>query len=343
MTLQPGTIEQAMRRALTLAASPEVPTGPNPRVGCVLLDSHGAVLAEGYHRGAGTPHAEVDALTQAGQAARGAIAVVTLEPCNHTGRTGPCAQALIAAGISEVHFAQADPNREASGGAETLRAAGIAVHQGPLTSEARAINEYWSFAHEQARPFVTWKFASGLDGRSAASDLTSQWITGPAARRDVHRLRAACDAVMVGTGTVLADDPALTVRDDAGAVVGPQPLRVVVGQREIPAGRRVLDEAAETLVLTDSNPDAVLRALADRGVQRVLLEGGPTLASAFLQAGLVDEVIAYIAPVLLGAGLHAVADLGVTTISEAVRLDVVDVAVLGPDVRITARTSQKEN
>ncbi|HWJ09510.1 MAG TPA: bifunctional diaminohydroxyphosphoribosylaminopyrimidine deaminase/5-amino-6-(5-phosphoribosylamino)uracil reductase RibD, partial [Nocardioides sp.] len=213
-----------MRRALALAASPGVPLHPNPRVGCVLLADDGTVVGEGFHHGAGTPHAEVEALRVAGDRARGATAVVTLEPCNHTGRTGPCAQALIAAGVRRVVIAQADPNPLASGGKETLEAAGIDVEAGLLADEAEEVNRAWSFAHRNGRPFVTWKFAATLDGRSAAADGTSRWVSSRAARLDTHRLRGECDVMVVGTNTVEVDDPELTVRDEVDEPLPHQPL-----------------------------------------------------------------------------------------------------------------------
>ncbi|HET6626994.1 MAG TPA: bifunctional diaminohydroxyphosphoribosylaminopyrimidine deaminase/5-amino-6-(5-phosphoribosylamino)uracil reductase RibD [Nocardioidaceae bacterium] len=333
--------ERAMRRALELAATPGVPSGPNPRVGCVLLDETGETLAEGFHRGAGTPHAEADALHRAGDRARGATAVVTLEPCNHTGRTGPCAQALAEAGVTRVVFAQADPNPVASGGATTLRAAGVATASGLLADEARALNPAWSFAVAHGRPFVTWKFATTLDGRSAAADGTSRWVSSPAARRDTHRLRSLCDAILVGTSTVLVDDPQLTVRDEQDHPLPRerQLLRAVMGLRDLPGDRRVLDETAETILLRTRDAHQALAALFARDRHHVFLEGGPTLAAAFLGAGLVDEVVAYVAPMLLGAGRSAVADLGVTTIADAVRFDVHEATTVGEgqdlDVRLT--------
>jgi diaminohydroxyphosphoribosylaminopyrimidine deaminase/5-amino-6-(5-phosphoribosylamino)uracil reductase len=326
----------AMRRALALAADPVAPHGPNPRVGCVLLGADGSVVGEGFHHGAGTPHAEVAALAAAGSAASGATAVVTLEPCSHTGRTGPCTEALLAAGVARVVFAQADPNPLAAGGADVLRAAGVDVVAGVLAHEALALNETWSFAVTHGRPFVTWKAAATLDGRVGAADGTSRWITGPEARADVHALRATVGAVVVGTGTVLADDPHLTVRRD-GEVSGPQPLRVVVGERAVPAGSRILDAAAETLHLRTHDPAEVLAALAAREVRHVLLEGGPALAGAFVAAGLVDAVRWYVAPALLGAGPAALEGAGMSTISEALRLTVTDVTRVGADVRIDAR------
>lgn len=320
----------AMRRALTVAATPGVPLGPNPRVGCVLL-SDGDVVAEGFHRGAGTPHAEADALARAGGAARGATAVVTLEPCNHTGRTGPCAQALVEAGVARVVFAQADPNPVATGGAATLRRAGVEVREGLLAEEAEALNRAWTFGIAHERPLVTWKFAASLDGRSAAADGTSRWISNDTARRDVHRLRSECDTVLVGTRTAEVDDPALTLRDERDRPVAHQPLRAVMGLRDLPADLQLLrgDESAVRLLTRD--PAEALTHLFDLGRRHVLLEGGPTLAAGFVTAGLVDEVVAHLAPVLLGAGRNAVSDLGLATMSEALRLDVTDVTLLGGD------------
>jgi diaminohydroxyphosphoribosylaminopyrimidine deaminase/5-amino-6-(5-phosphoribosylamino)uracil reductase len=318
----------AMRRALELAATPGVPLGPNPRVGCVILGADGSEIAEGFHRGAGSPHAEAAALAEAGADARAATVVVTLEPCNHVGRTGPCAQALAAAGVRRVIFAQADANPVARGGAATLRDAGIDVVGGLLADEAGALNRAWTFAVEHGRPFVTWKFATTLDGRSAAADGSSRWISSPAARLDTHRLRAQCDAILVGTGTVEVDDPQLTVRDEVDDPLPRQPLRVVMGTRELAPGSRVLDEAAETVHLRTRDPHEALAALFGRDVQHVFLEGGPTLAAAFVAEGLVDELVVYVAPMLLGSGRSAVGDLGIGTIADALHLELRDVTVL---------------
>lgn len=329
-----AVVERAMRRALQLAATPGVPLGPNPRVGCVLLAPDGTTVAEGFHRGAGTPHAEAAALTEAGEAARGTTAVVTLEPCNHTGRTGPCSEALIAAGVDRVVFAQPDPNPVATGGEQALRRAGIAVEMGLLEREARAVNRAWTFAVEHGRPFVTWKFATTLDGRSAAADGTSRWISSRPARVDTHRLRALCDVMLVGAGTVAIDDPELTVRDVAvldgdGEPLPHQPLRAVMGLRDLPPDKRIFNDRAPTVQLRTHDPRAALAELFALDRQHVFLEGGPTLAAAFLEAGLVDEVVVYVAPMLLGAGATAVGDLGITTIADALHLQVTDVATLG--------------
>jgi len=324
-----------MRRALELAA--QGPLGdPNPRVGAVIVDSAGRVVGEGFHAGAGTPHAEVIALRQAGSSARAGTAVVTLEPCSHTGRTGPCAQALIDAGLSRVVFAQTDPTASAHGGAKLLEAAGIRTAAGVLADESALLNDAWTFSVTRGRPKVTWKFAATLDGRSAAADGSSRWITGPAARADVHLLRARCDAILVGTGTVIADDPSLTVRAPDGTTAGRQPLRVVMGLRPISETARVRDDAAPTLLLATRDPAQALKTLDEQEIHHVWLEGGPTVAAAFVGAGLVDEVIAYLAPALLGAGPPALGDLGIRTMDQALRLIPHEVTTIGPDIRVRA-------
>ena len=224
-----GTHEVCMDRALALAARSPL-ADPNPRVGCVLVTVDGRIVGEGWHRGAGTPHAEVVALRAAGSDAAGATAFVTLEPCNHQGRTGPCVQALLRAGVRRVVYGQTDPNRPAAGGAAALAAGGVDVLGGVRAGEATQLNEAWTFSVTRGRPFVTWKVAGTLDGRTAAADGTSMWITGPQAQLDVHRLRADCGAIVVGTGTVLADGPRLTVRSPDGRKAARQPVRVVVGR-----------------------------------------------------------------------------------------------------------------
>ena len=331
----------AMQRALRAAASPDAPPGPNPRVGCVILSPDDDILAEGHHRGTGTAHAEVDALANlatTGASARGASVLVTLEPCNHQGRTGPCVQALLDAGVAEVIYAQDDPTEQAGGGAAALEAAGVRVRRGLCAQEAACLNRPWLLAVTRGRPMVTWKLAATLDGRIAAADGTSQWITPVAARHDAHRLRRQCDAIMVGTGTALADDPALTVRDEAGqpAPAHLQPLRVVVGSRSLPPTSRVLADD-HYLLLPDHDPHAVLAVLAEREIRHVLLEGGPTLATAFLRAGLVDQVVAYTAPALLGTGPAALADFGAATITDALRLSHPRVEVLGAGDELAVR------
>ncbi|RCG17298.1 bifunctional diaminohydroxyphosphoribosylaminopyrimidine deaminase/5-amino-6-(5-phosphoribosylamino)uracil reductase RibD [Streptomyces diacarni] len=363
----PQAEREAMRRALTLAARGLGSTSPNPVVGCVVLDRARRTVGEGWHQRAGGPHAEVHALAEAGDDARGGTAVVTLEPCDHTGRTGPCSRALVDAGVARVVYAVADPGPGAAGGARTLAAAGVDVEGGLLADEAAAGNVAWLTSVLRGRPYVTWKYAATLDGRTAAADRSSRWITSAEARADVHRLRAESDAVLAGSGTARADDPHLAVRGIPGAV---QPLRVVVDSEAaaVGAGARVLDSVAPTLVAVARDADAaalegalrdaegeaallrlprasegpgldlgaLLAALHARGVRSVLLEGGATLAGAFVAAGLVDRVVGYLAPVLLGAGPAALGEAGISTIAQALRLTVSETVRLGPDLRITA-------
>jgi diaminohydroxyphosphoribosylaminopyrimidine deaminase/5-amino-6-(5-phosphoribosylamino)uracil reductase len=317
----------ALARAHALGLSVLGRTSPNPPVGAVALAADGTVLGEGATAPPGGPHAERTALASATGPVH--TVVCTLEPCNHTGRTGPCVEAILEAGVHRVVYACPDPHPAAAGGAQALRAAGVEVVQAGGDEGALA---YWLHLQRTGRPFVTWKYAATLDGRSAAADGTSRWITGQAARADVHVLRAQCDAILAGSGTVLADDPALTVRPLPEG--GRQPLRVVVDRRgRVPSTARAL--GAGSWHVTDERD--VLEELADRGVVRVLLEGGPTLAAALWRAGDVDEVIAYVAPALLGAGPAAVGDLGIGTISEASRLRLTDVTRIGDDLRLTMR------
>jgi diaminohydroxyphosphoribosylaminopyrimidine deaminase / 5-amino-6-(5-phosphoribosylamino)uracil reductase len=327
----------AMRRALELAARGLGTTSPNPVVGCVVLGADGRVAGEGWHAYAGGPHAEIIALADAGARARGGTAVVTLEPCSHAGRTGACTEALLAAGVSRVVYAVADPNPPAAGGAGVLRAHGIDVEGGLFAAAGERVNEAWLHGVRRGRPFVIWKYAASLDGQVAAADGSSRWITGEPARHDVHRLRAEVDAIAVGVGTVVSDDPQLTVRPPAPAPrPGRQPLRVVFDRSgRTPAGARVRDGAAETLI-TPEPPAAVLGRLYERGVVSVLLEGGPTLAGAFWAAGLIDKVIGYVAAVLLGSGRYpAIGAAGIDTIAAAPRLRLDDVTRFGDDVRLT--------
>jgi diaminohydroxyphosphoribosylaminopyrimidine deaminase/5-amino-6-(5-phosphoribosylamino)uracil reductase len=261
---------------------------------------------------------------------------VTLEPCNHTGRTGPCAQALLDAGVRRVVYGQPDPNPLASGGAAMLAASGLSVEGLVLADGAEQLNDIWTRAMQLQRPFVTWKVASTVDGRVAAPDGSSRWITSLAARAEVHELRAKVDAVVVGTGTVWTDDPELTARDHDGVPHARQPLRVVIGKRDLPSHSRVLDESFETVHLRTHDLDAALKALFERDVHHVLLEGGPTLAAAVLAAGLVDQAIGYIAPALFGGGTSMVAPLPVRSVDEAVRFEFDDVRLVGGDLRWSA-------
>ncbi len=330
----------AMARAIDLAELGLGTTSPNPIVGCVIVDAAGVVVGEGFHRRAGEPHAEAIAIADADGRARGATAFVSLEPCRHAGRTPPCTEALIDAGIARVVFAVHDPSPDAAGGAAVLTAAGIVVQRGLLEAKAVRSNAAWLHRVRTGRPFVTWKYAATLDGRVAAADGTSRWITGEAARLDVHLLRSRSDAIVVGTGTALADDPRLDVRLPGGTAA--RPLRVVVGHRQLPATARVLDDSAPTLLLDEHDPVAVLKQLTERDIVSVLLEGGPKLAGAFVAAGLVDRVVAYLAPALLGAGLPALGEAGIETISGALRLQVDAIDLVGDDVRVVATPTRED-
>lgn len=342
------TLDAAMLRALALAArGPD--HGANPQVGCVILAPTNAswdptkprkILAQGWHRGAGTLHAEADALAQAAEAGvdvAGATAVVTLEPCNHTGRTGPCAAALAEAGVAEVVVSVSDPTAVAGGGGDYLRSRGIPVTFGVREDQGEALLRVWLTAVRRGTPYVTLKTATTLDGYVAAADGSSRWITGAQARAHAHSVRRRVDAIMVGTGTVLADDPSLTARDASGEQHAHQPLRVVVGEREVPSGAQVRTGVGH-LHLRTHDVAEVLAELASREVRHVLLEGGPGLATAFLVAGAVDEVHAYLAPMLLGEGHRVIGPLGAATLADAPRLDTVSVERLGDDVLLVART-----
>jgi diaminohydroxyphosphoribosylaminopyrimidine deaminase/5-amino-6-(5-phosphoribosylamino)uracil reductase len=327
----------AMRRAFELARRGPA-RGVNPQVGCVILDDTGTVIAEGWHRGAGTAHAETDALSHlADGAARGATAVVTLEPCNHTGRTGPCAQALIDAGLARVVFSVEDPGEHSRSGADRLRAAGIDVVPGVLHAAGEALLDSWLVAARLRRPFVIAKWAQSLDGRAAAADGSSQWVTGPEARADVHSRRAAADAIGVGTGTVLADDPALTARTSSGDLYSAQPTPVIFGRRAVPESAALRSHPRRPVHLSGEDLAADLAELQARGIRSLFLEGGPTLISAFIAAGLVDEYLIYLAPALLGGSRTAVTDIGVHSISDARRLAVDSVHTLGDDLLVVAR------
>ncbi|MDY6054772.1 bifunctional diaminohydroxyphosphoribosylaminopyrimidine deaminase/5-amino-6-(5-phosphoribosylamino)uracil reductase RibD [Micrococcus sp.] len=314
------------------------PRGANPLVGAAITAPDGQVIALGHHRGRGTAHAEVDAIA-AWHAARGADPAlaaldpaactmhVTLEPCDHTGSTGPCSQAVLAAGFGALRYAVADPTGTDGGGAARLARAGVAVAGPTGHAASERLTARWRHVRETGRPWVTAHLAQSLDGQAAAADGTSRWITGPAARAHAHRVRARVDAIVVGTGTVAADDPRLTARDEAGADLPVQPVPVVVGRRDLPASA-ALARRPDLIHVRSHNPHEVLAALAGRpgpwphGADRpghLLIEGGPHVLGAWCAAGLVDEVFAYTAPLMLGPGLPALAGLPVGTLTDALR------------------------
>lgn len=332
MTVSPGEgLDAAMRLAIEQSALVKGTTYPNPPVGAVILDAAGEVVGVGGTEPAGGDHAEILALRRAGDLAAGGTVVVTLEPCNHYGKTPPCVNALLDAKVATVVYAVADPNPEAAGGAARLEGAGVAVRSGVLADEvAGGPLREWLHKQRTGLPHLTWKYASSVDGRSAAADGSSQWISSEASRLDLHRRRGACEAIVVGTGTVLADDPALTARLPDGSLAERQPLRVVVGMREIPSEAKVLNDDSRTMLIRTHDPMEVLKAVSDR--TDVLLEGGPTLAGAFLRAGVVDRILAYVAPTLLGGPVTAVDDVGVSTIARALRWQFDGIERVGPDV-----------
>jgi diaminohydroxyphosphoribosylaminopyrimidine deaminase/5-amino-6-(5-phosphoribosylamino)uracil reductase len=334
---------RAMEAALEAAL--RGPRGANPLVGAVVVDPEGRHLVTGFHRGAGTAHAEADAIAQAAAAGldlHGATMLVTLEPCNHVGRTGPCAQAIIDAGITDVVYAVDDPHDPAAGGATTLRAAGVRVRSGLAAGEALELNRQWFQGVAGKRPFVTLHIAQTLDSRIAAEDGTSQWISCPESLADNHGLRGRIDAILVGTQTVLIDNPRLTARDASGAVSGKQPLRAVMGLRDIPADAAVWGDDRRVLHLPTRDPREALSLLYAAGIRHVMVEGGSRILSAFLTAGLVDELIVYLAPTLLGSGTPALNGLGITTLADAQHWDWDPsdggaVRTLGRDLRLHLR------
>jgi len=330
----PAQVSAAMRLAIEQGLRVKGSTYPNPPVGAVILSADGEIVGVCATEPAGGPHAEVVALQTAGERAAGGTAVVTLEPCNHHGRTPPCVDALMAANVAAVVYALADPNPVAAGGAARLHAAGVAVTAGVCAEDvAGGLLREWLHKERTGSPHVTWKFAASVDGRSAAADGSSQWITSEAARADVHRRRAAADAIIVGTGTVFADDPNLTARLPDGSLTEHQPLRVVVGKREIPPDSNVSRGDSPTMVLHTHDPHEVIRALSGR--TDIILEGGPTIAGAFLRAGVVDRILAYVAPVLLGGPFGAVDDVGVVGISHALYWRYDGVERVGPDLLLS--------
>lgn len=293
--------ERALLAQAAALAAPWM-TFPNPRVGCLIVDSQGQIVGQGAHHAAGQAHAEVNALAVAGERARGGTAYVTLEPCAHMGRTGPCAQALIDAGIARVVIGVADPNPVAAGGAIMLRTAGVDVDF-VMSPESRAVNEAWLHAMATGRPFVTLKLATTIDGRVAAAEGVETSISNEATRLRVHQLRARVDAVLVGANTAEVDDPQLNVR---ALEVPIQPRRFVMGQRELPGHLWMFTEGAPAEQLRTRSPEAALAALHARQIRHLLIEGGPTLARAFLQAGLVEECIWITAPKVFAAGPSAI-------------------------------------
>ncbi len=338
-TSKAALYEAAMTRALELASRGPL-TGPNPQVGCVLVNDEAVVVAEGWHEGAGSPHAETMALANllaSGQSAQGLTAVVTLEPCAHTGKTGPCATALIEAGISRVVFSVADPGAHSGGGSRILEKSGVDVVGGVNHEAGEKLIERWLVSETLQRPWVTLKWAMSLDGRSAATDGTSKWITGEETRAKVHRDRSLHDVILVGINTVLVDNPRLSARTPEGELYPHQPHAVVVGSREVPEDALIREHPGGFSQITHHDLGAALAELFGAEKRSVYVEGGPTVASAFLEARLVDELHITLGPVLLGGPSTAVGDIGVSSITDAHELRILDLQRLGDDIVITAR------
>ncbi len=359
-----------MSRALQLAERGLYSTDPNPRVGCVLVRDN-KIVGEGWHAVAGGPHAEIEALNQAGEEALGATAYVTLEPCCHHGKTPPCSEALIEAGVARVVAAMEDPNPQVAGqGMKQLAGAGIEVASGLLAAQAEALNPGFVLRMRERRPFVRCKLAMSLDGRTAMASGESQWITGPAARHDVHRLRARSSAMMSGIGTILADDPSLTVRNSDDSLAERQPLRVVLDPHlSTPTDAKFLKQPGHSLIVTATEePDvkvqlekagaevihlpqgqdaidlhALMGVLAEREVNEVMLETGAILSGAALRAGIIDELIIYMAPKLMGDGARGLFHTpGLESLADAVEVSIDDIRAVGDDWRMTATVRQAD-
>ena len=301
---------------------------PNPNVAAAIYSAGGKLIADGFHnRAQSNDHAVVVALKKAGAAARGATMVISLEPCAHTGTTPPCAQAIIDAGISQVTYAITDPNPIAAGGAQLLTAAGITVeHQ--KSAELEFIQRAWLTKQLLGRPLMIWKVAMTLDSKVAASDGTSQWISGPESRDDVQVLRAQSDAIVIGTNTAIIDNPHLVPRGHAA-----RPVRIICGEQVVPPTHNVFDEQARTITVKSKSIPELMKVLSDEGFNQVLVEAGPTLGSALMATGNIDELIIYQAPKLLGAGKEFVSHLGISTLADHIGLELISAAQFGSDTK----------
>lgn len=320
--------EAAMARAIDCARLGLGMTFPNPIVGAVITSESGEVLSEGFHQGG--DHAEVIALNAVKEIPAGSIIYVSLEPCNHHGKTPPCVDAIINSGIKKVVYAVSDPNPIATGGAERLRAAGIEVESGIGEVQARLENRAWLTKMELGRPRITWKIASTMDGKTAASDGSSKWITGELARTDVAHMRSQFDAIITSTATVIADDPLMTSKG-----FGKNPVRIVMGTTEIVAGAQIMDGSAETILIKSQNFKELIALANERGFNQVLIESGPTFGTALLREDLIDEIVLFQAPTLFGSGLPSIGDLGIKNISRRLDFEISDVEMIGSDLKIT--------
>jgi diaminohydroxyphosphoribosylaminopyrimidine deaminase/5-amino-6-(5-phosphoribosylamino)uracil reductase len=301
---------------------------PNPNVSAAIYAADGTLIADGFHnRKVSVDHAEVVALKKAGSAARGATMVVSLEPCAHTGTTPPCVQAIIEAGIAKVIYAVADPNPIAAGGSQKLADAGIVVEHRE-SADLEFVQRAWLHKERTGRPLMIWKVATTLDSKVAASDGTSQWITGPESREDVQELRAQSDAILIGTNTAIVDNPHLIPRGHEA-----RPVRVICGEQEVPATNKVFDNEARTVLVKSKSIPELIKVLSDEGFNQVLVEAGPTLGSALMASGKIDELIVYQAPKMLGAGKEFVSHLGISTLDDHLKLELIGVQPFGSDIK----------
>ena len=321
-------IDDAYAHLYTLSLQGLGVSTPNPNVSAAIYGADGSLIADGFHdRTMSVDHAEVVALKKAGAAARGATMVVSLEPCAHTGTTPPCVQAIIDAGIAKVIYAVADPNPIAAGGAKKLIDAGIAVEYRE-SKELSYVQRAWLHKEKTGRPLMLWKVATTLDSKVAASDGTSQWITGPESREDVQELRAQSDAILIGTNTALVDNPHLIPRGHTA-----RPVRIISGEQEVPATNRVFDNEARTISVKSKSIPELMKVLRDEGFSQVLVEAGPTLGSALMASGNIDELIIYQAPKMLGAGKEFVSHLGISTLADHLELELLSVQAFGSDIK----------
>jgi len=320
--------ETAMARAIECASYGLGKTFPNPIVGAVITSATGEFISEGFHQGG--DHAEVVAIKSAKVIPAGAIIYITLEPCNHYGKTPPCVDAIIDSGIKKVVYAVGDPNPVAAGGTERLQKSGIEVESGIGEVQARHENRAWLTKIEKNRPRITWKIASTMDGKIAAADGSSKWITGELARADVAEIRSQSDAIVTSTSTVIADDPLLTSKG-----MGHNPVRIVMGMSKISKNSQILGTDAETIIIKSRDPKELMSLAKDRGFNQILIESGPTFGTALLSADLIDEIILFQAPTFLGSGTPSIGDLGITSISGRLDFEIADAEVIGADLKIT--------
>jgi diaminohydroxyphosphoribosylaminopyrimidine deaminase/5-amino-6-(5-phosphoribosylamino)uracil reductase len=325
--------EAAMARAIELARLGLGKTFPNPIVGAVITSATGEFVSEGFHQG--SDHAEVVALKAAKENPVGSILYVTLEPCNHHGKTPPCTEAIIAAGISKVVYAVSDPNPVAAGGADKLRQAEVDIVSGFQEIEAAFENRAWLTKIAKGRPRITWKIASTMDGKVTASDGSSKWITGEIARADVALMRSQADAIVTSTKTVKTDNPLLTSKG-----IGKNPVRIVMGESDIAADSQILNAESETLIVKSRKAQDLLAIAETRGFNQLLIESGPTFGTALLRENLIDEIVLFQAPTFLGTGTPTISDLGITNISGRLDFEIADVEVIGVDLKITLVKSE---